>query len=171
MLNTDNFTAFDSYQFSRFKSFPKYEKKARVLKVFSAAEIFFSKTMLGLPNRPIRDIFGFSCFPLILAHIFLLQFQPISEGRKIQRKKKQFREFLTALKGTLCTRLIYLRLKSTDFWATYDGGRKFIIMFFRTAVAGSFTSILLLRTCYSPWRRSFEDSMSQWNHCFPGLSL
>ena len=109
--------------------------------------------MQGSPNRPVRDIFGFSCLPL-LAHIFLLQFQPISEGRKIQREK-QFCEFLAALKGTLCTRLIYLRLKSIDFWATYDGDRKFIINFYMTPVASSFTSILLLRTCYSPWRRSF----------------
>ena len=130
------------------------------MKVFSAAEIFFSKPMLGSPNRPVRDIFEFSCLPL-LAHIFLLQFQPMSEGRKIQREK-QFCEFLTALKGTLCTRLSYLRLKSIDFWATYDGGRKFIINFYMTAV---------FITCYSPWRRSFEDSMSRWNQCFHGLSL
>ena len=52
--------------------------------------------MLGSPNRPVRDIFEFSC--LALAHIFLLQFQPIREGRKIQREK-QFCEFVTALKG------------------------------------------------------------------------
>ena len=116
--------------------------------------------MLGSPNRPIRDIFEFSCLPL-LVHILLLQFQPISEGSSKIQREKQFREFLTALKGTLCTRFIYLRLKSTDFWAAYDGGRKFIINFYMTPVAGSFTGILLLRTCYSPWRRSFEDSMSQ----------
>ena len=144
-----------SYQFSRFKSFPKYENKAKVLKVFSAAEIFFSKPMLGSPSWPIRDIFQFFCLPL-LAHIFLLQFQLISESRKIQTEK-QFREFLTALKGTLCTRFIYLRLKSTDFWASYDDGRKFIINYYMTPVAGSFTGILPLRTCYSPWWRSFED--------------
>ena len=112
--------------------------------------------MLGSPNRPIRDIFEFSCLPL-LAHIFLLQIQ----------REKQFREFLTALKGTLCTRLI----APISFWATYDGGRKFIINFYMTPVAGSFTGILLLRTCYSSWRRSFEDSMSRWNQCFHGLSL
>ena len=33
---------------------------------------------------------------------------------------KQFREFLTAVKGILCARLVYLRLKTTDFWATYE---------------------------------------------------
>ena len=32
-------------------------------------------------------------------------------------RKKQFREFQTAVKGILCTRLIYLRLKTIAFWA------------------------------------------------------
>ena len=63
------------------------------------------------------------------------------------------------------------KVKKHRFWATYDGGRKFILNFYMKPVAGSFTGILLLRTCYSPWRRSFEDSMSQWNQCFHGLSL
>ena len=67
MLNTDNLL--HSYQFSRFKSFSKHEKKARVLKVFSAAKIFFEKPMLGTPNRPIRHIFEFSS-PCLLAKIF-----------------------------------------------------------------------------------------------------
>ena len=35
-------------------------------------------------------------------------------------RKKQFREFLTAVRGILYTIFIYLRLKTTDFWATYD---------------------------------------------------
>ena len=35
-----------------------------------------------------------------------------------QSHEKQFREFLTIVNGILCTRLIYLRLKTTDFWAT-----------------------------------------------------
>ena len=34
-------------------------------------------------------------------------------------RKKQFREFLTAVRGILYTRFLYLRLKTTDFWATY----------------------------------------------------
>ena len=40
--------------------------------------------MLGSPNRPNRDIFEFSCLRL-LVHLSLLQFQPISEGRKIEK--------------------------------------------------------------------------------------
>ena len=32
--------------------------------------------------------------------------------RLSHEKKKQFREFLTAVKGILCTRLIYLRLQN-----------------------------------------------------------
>ena len=40
--------------------------------------------MLGSPNRLVHHIFEFSCLP-ILAHIFMLQFQPVSEGRKIQK--------------------------------------------------------------------------------------
>ena len=69
-----------SYQFSRFKCFPKYEKKARVLKVFSAAEIFFSKPMLGPPNRPIHHFLKIFCLRL-LANIIYLKFQPIDEGK------------------------------------------------------------------------------------------
>ena len=120
MLSTDNFTTFLPIFPFQILFKVQYEKKARVLKVFSAAKIFFVKPMLGSPNRPIRHIFEFSCLRL-LAHIFLLQFQPISEGRKIQKydEKKRFREFLTAVRGILYTRLIYLRLKTTDFWATY----------------------------------------------------
>ena len=46
-----------SYQLSRFKSFPKYEKKAKVLKVFSAAEIFFIKTYAGVTQSPNSNIY------------------------------------------------------------------------------------------------------------------
>ena len=42
------------------------------------------------------------------------------ESVELLHEKKQLREFSTAVKGILCTRLIYLRLKTTDFWATYD---------------------------------------------------
>ena len=58
-----------SYQFSRFKSFPKYEKKARVLKVFSAAEIFFffllffQKLCGGHPIVKFVILFNFPAFP------------------------------------------------------------------------------------------------------------
>ena len=41
------------------------------------------------------------------------------ETDRLLREKKQLREFLTDVKGILCTRFIYLRLKTTDFWATY----------------------------------------------------
>ena len=72
-----------SCQLSCFKSFPKYEKKGRVLKVFSVAEKFFSKPMLG-SNRPIRDIFEFSCL-LLLAEIAAKICKPIRKGKKIQK--------------------------------------------------------------------------------------
>ena len=58
-----------SYQFSRFKSFSKYKKKARVLKVFSAAKIFFCKTYTRDTQSAIRHIFEFFCL-LLLAKIF-----------------------------------------------------------------------------------------------------
>ena len=55
--------------------------------------------------------------------VLTLQFPwPKRTSRETDRpshEKKQFREFPTAVKGTLCTRLIYLRLKNTDFWATH----------------------------------------------------
>ena len=35
-------------------------------------------------------------------------------------KRKNRRAAGETVKGILCTRLIYLRLKTTDFWATYD---------------------------------------------------
>ena len=97
--------------------------------------------MLGSPNRPIRDIFKFFCLRL-LAHIFFLQFYIIScqprEYIKLiilherrarltdcRTRKKQLRDFPTAVKGILCTKLIYLRLKTTDFWATYANIRHY----------------------------------------------
>ena len=157
MLNTDNFTTF--LPIFPFQIFSKYEKKARVLKVFSAAEIFFFETYAGVTQSANSWYFWIFLPSLIGSHIFAA-ISPLNESRKIQIEK-QCRKFLTALKGTLCTRLIYLRLKSTDFWATYDGGRKFIINFYMIPVAGSFAGILLLRTCYSPWRRSLRLK-TQW---------
>ena len=67
------------------------------------------------------------------------------------------------------TSVIFISIKRRKQY----GGRKFITNLKDSSrLVGSFTgSILLLRTCYSPWRRSFEDSMSQWNQCFHGLSL
>ena len=40
------------------------------------------------------------------------------ETDRLWHEKKQFREFLTAVKG-ICASLIYLRLKTTNFWVTY----------------------------------------------------
>ena len=50
-----------------------------------------------------------------------LRFAPrtSSETDRLWSEKKQFREFLTAVKGILCASLIYLRLKTTNFWVTY----------------------------------------------------
>ena len=55
-------------------------EKARVLKVFSAAEIFFSKPMLGSPNRSARHFLKIFCLRL-LAGIIYLKFQTIGEGK------------------------------------------------------------------------------------------
>ena len=42
----------------------------------------------------------------------------VLSDRLTREKKKQFCEFPTAVKGIVCTRLIYLRLKTSYFWAT-----------------------------------------------------
>ena len=70
MLNTDNFTTF--LPIFPFQILFQAREKSESL----AAKIFFEKPMLGTPNQPIRHIFEFSCL-LLLAHIFLLQLQPI----------------------------------------------------------------------------------------------
>ena len=74
MLNTDNCTTFLLFQI-----LTKVREKARVLKAFSAAKIFFAKPMLGSPSRPIRDIFEFSCLCL-LAETAAKICEPISAG-------------------------------------------------------------------------------------------
>ena len=69
MLNTDNFTTF--LEFSRFKSLPKYEKKARVLKVFSAAKIFFFQNLCsGHPIGQFVIFLNFSAFSYWLIFSF-----------------------------------------------------------------------------------------------------
>ena len=42
------------------------------------------------------------------------------ETNRLSHEKKQFREFLTAVRGLLYTRFIYFGLETTDFWVTYD---------------------------------------------------
>ena len=104
--------------------------------------------MLGSPNRPIRDIFEFSFLPL-LAHIFLLQFQPISESRKIQREP--IPRVSDSFKRNIMYKIdLFIKVKKHRFLGHCDGGRKFIINFYMTPIAGPFTGFLLLRTCYSP---------------------
>ena len=69
-----------SYQLSRFKAFPKYEKKTRVLKVFSTAEIFFFQNICW--GRPIGQS-EYICLCL-LADTIYLKFQPVGEGKYIR---------------------------------------------------------------------------------------
>ena len=76
--------------------------------------------MLGSPNRPIRHIFEFSCLRLLaeiaakICNLFTFSCKPweyitpkiLNERRArltdCRTRKKQFREFLTAVKGTFC---------------------------------------------------------------------
>ena len=76
-------------------------------------------------------LYVFKVFVLMADNLFTFSCQPweyiksiiLNERRTRQTdchtRKKQFREFLTAVRGILYTRFIYLRLKTTDFWATY----------------------------------------------------
>ena len=82
MLNTDNFTTF--LPIFPFQILFKVQEKSESFEGFFDGKKFFAKPMLGTPNRSIRHIFEFFCSHL-LAHIFLLQFQPISKGRKVQK--------------------------------------------------------------------------------------
>ena len=82
MLNTDNFTTF--LPIFPFQILFQVQEKSESFEGFFGGKIFFAKPMLGTPNRSIRHIFEFFC-PRLLAHIFFLQFQPIREGRKIQK--------------------------------------------------------------------------------------
>ena len=65
MVNTDNFTTFLPIFPFQILSEVREKSEARVLKAFSAAEIFLSQPVLGSPNRPIRHIFQISSLFLL----------------------------------------------------------------------------------------------------------
>ena len=64
------------------------------------------------------NLFTFSCQPWEYIKLIILH-ERRARQTDCRTRKKQFREFLSALRGILYTRFIYLRLKTTDFWATY----------------------------------------------------
>ena len=82
MLITDNFTTF--LPIFLFQILFKVREKNESFEGFFSGRNIFSKPMLGSPNRLIRDIFEFSCLPL-LAQIAAKICEPIREGRKIQK--------------------------------------------------------------------------------------
>ena len=70
------------------------------------------------------NLFTFSCQPWEYIKLIILH-ERRARQTDCRTTKKQFREFLTAVRGILYTRFIYLRLKTTDFWVTYDLVRYF----------------------------------------------
>ena len=68
-------------------------EKSESFEGFSAAEIFFSKPMLGSPNRSARHFFEIFCLRL-LAGIIYLKSQPIGEG-KIFQKNDELTDWVT----------------------------------------------------------------------------
>ena len=64
------------------------------------------------------NLFTFSCQPWEYIKLIILH-ERRARQTDCRTRKKQSREFLTAVRGKLYTRFIYLRLKTTDFWATY----------------------------------------------------
>ena len=71
----------------------------------------------GPGDRQLIHLFTFSCQPWEYIKLIILYTNVARDKPTVAREKNNSASF--SVRGILYTRLIYLRLKTTDFWATY----------------------------------------------------